>query len=118
MISRATLQRFADSPFGTFAWLDLFDEAGSRVARLPTAEDDWLDNAARVSCIPAGSYVTRRVTSPKFGETFEVTGVPGRANILFHHGNTEEDTEGCILLGSSFGANPVSLDRCAFFSLL
>lgn len=29
--------------------------------------------------------------------------VPGRSHILFHAGNTAEDTEGCILLGRGFG---------------
>lgn len=55
------------------------------------------------SCIPAGDYICRRVNSPHFGETFEVTGVPGRSLILIHWGNTEKDTLGCILLGKSHG---------------
>lgn len=32
-------------------------------------------------------------------ETFEITGVPGHSNILFHSGNFNADSEGCILLG-------------------
>jgi Family of unknown function (DUF5675) len=32
-------------------------------------------------------------------ETFEVMNVPGHTGILFHTGNTDEDSEGCILLG-------------------
>ncbi len=55
-----------------------------------------------VSCIPAGRYRCRRVRSPKFGVTFEVCDVPGRSHILFHSGNTIEDTEGCILVGEEF----------------
>ena len=104
MITRATLSRWASTPFGVFAWLDLFDATGARVARFPTAEDDWLNNAPGKSCIVAGSYLCRRKVSPKFGETFEVTGVPGRSAILFHGGNTEEDTQGCVLLGSALGS--------------
>jgi hypothetical protein len=45
------------------------------------------------------------VNSPKFGDTFEVTDVPGRSHILFHKGNLEDDSHGCILVGESF--NPV-----------
>jgi len=41
------------------------------------------------------------MTSPRFGETFEIKDVPGRSHILFHTGNTVEDTQGCILLGRS-----------------
>jgi len=30
-------------------------------------------------------------------------GVEGRSHILFHKGNTEEDTQGCILIAEQFG---------------
>jgi hypothetical protein len=107
MIARAELLRFADTPFGVFGWLDLFDEAEKRVARFPVAEDDWLHNEPGKSAILAGRYLCRRVVSPSKGETFEISGVPGRSHILFHEGNTEENTEGCVLLGTAFGALPV-----------
>lgn len=32
-------------------------------------------------------------------ETFEITGVPGHVNLLFHCGNYNEDSEGCCLVG-------------------
>jgi hypothetical protein len=32
-------------------------------------------------------------------ETFEVTGIPGHLNLLFHWGNFNENSEGCILTG-------------------
>ena len=101
---KATLYRFADTPFGTFGYLDLEDGASGVVERFAIAEDDWLDNALAISCIPAGSYVCRRRQSPKFGDTFRIENVPGRSQILFHAGNTEEDTMGCLLVGSAFGA--------------
>lgn len=63
-----------------------------------TLEDQFLS-------IPKGSWQCQRVNSPKFGVTFEVRDVPGRSHILFHRGNTEADTTGCILVGESF--NPV-----------
>lgn len=67
-----------------------------------TLEEAWRDNARRVSCIPAGRYLCRRVMSPKYGDVFEVTGVPGRDKILLHGGNVDDDTEGCILLAEKF----------------
>lgn len=67
-----------------------------------TLERPWLDNAVRKSCIPEGTYECRRVKSPKFGNTFEVTKVPGRSAILFHAGNTADDSLGCILVGHGF----------------
>ena len=38
------------------------------------------------------------LNGPKF-ETFEITGVDGHTNILFHSGNWNNDSEGCVLLG-------------------
>jgi Family of unknown function (DUF5675) len=60
-------------------------------------------NAPDVSCIPVGIYTCKRIISPKFGETFEVTGVPNRSNIEFHSGNVVEDSHGCIILGTYEG---------------
>jgi Family of unknown function (DUF5675) len=92
-----TLQRVGQSSRGTFGVL--------RVGPVPfalTLERPWVDNQPEVSCIPAGRYQCRRVRSPKFGDTFEVMDVPGRSHILFHKGNTVEDTEGCILVAEEF----------------
>lgn len=35
-------------------------------------------------------------------ETFEITDVVGHDDLLFHWGNYNKDSEGCILLGDSF----------------
>ncbi|HXT13096.1 MAG TPA: DUF5675 family protein [Candidatus Angelobacter sp.] len=37
----------------------------------------------------------------------EITGVPGRTNILFHGGNQPKNSEGCILLGA-VGKDPLT----------
>lgn len=69
-----------------------------------TLENPWLENKVRVSCIPgATQYVCTKVDSPKFGKTWQVNKVRGRTHILFHKGNTAEDTLGCIVLGSYYG---------------
>lgn len=67
-----------------------------------TLELPWRNNKRQVSSIPQGVYLCKRVLSPKFGDTFEVTGVKGRSSILFHGGNTTADTLGCILVGRGF----------------
>lgn len=68
-----------------------------------TAELPWLNNLPSKSCIPTGKYVCKRVQSPKFGDTFEITNVPKRKNILFHKGNVpKKDSKGCILIGEQF----------------
>ena len=68
-----------------------------------TVEQPWRENMQDISCIPAGRYRCVQVDSPKFGNTFEVTGVPGRTHVLFHRGNSIQDTHGCILVAEEFG---------------
>ena len=68
-----------------------------------TLERPWLDNQPNISCIPLGNYQCKRLVSPKFGRTYEVIGVSGREHILFHAGNTEKDTHGCILIAEEYG---------------
>jgi hypothetical protein len=52
------------------------------------------------SAIPYGTYPLRLTYSPKYGRNaWEVCDVPGFSGIRIHAGNTEKDTEGCLLLG-------------------
>lgn len=65
-----------------------------------TLERPWLNNQRSVSCIPTGTYHGAIQHSPRFQRDLpELLDVPGRSQILFHAGNTPEDTEGCILVG-------------------
>lgn len=68
-----------------------------------TLENPWKDNKPFISCIPADSYSGRPYDGRKYKNVFIVDGVPERSGILFHHGNFEEDTSGCILVGMSAG---------------
>jgi len=74
-----------------------------------TLEPPWRDNRQNISCIPAGDYVAKRTLARTttgglfIPETFEVSPVNHRGGILFHIGNSVKDTNGCILLGASFG---------------
>lgn len=92
-----TLLRVAGRPDGTFGVL-LWRGAPFAV----TLERPWKENRRGESCIPAGHYVCGRVDSPKFGNTWQVRNVPGRSEILFHSGNTFQDTHGCILVAENF----------------
>jgi hypothetical protein len=54
--------------------------------------------------IPPGRYRCVRTRFNRGGyDTFEVTGVVGHERVLFHLGNAEDDSEGCVLLGQRFG---------------
>lgn len=68
-----------------------------------TLEPQDRNNTKNISCIPVGQYTCQRYSSVKYPDTFEVQGVPDRSHILFHSGNTDDDTTGCILLGETLG---------------
>ena len=44
-------------------------------------------------------------------ETFEITGVAGHAGILFHAGNFNRDSEGCVLVGHTIAVDPNTGDE-------
>jgi len=97
-MKKLILKRVAENEDGTFGVL-----IDGNTPFALTLERNWLDNKPNESCIPAGEYVCKRIISPRFGKTFEVTNVPGRSHILFHTGNLEEHSKGCILIGEEFG---------------
>lgn len=69
--------------------------------------------------IPPGVYTCVRGIHQLVGmstpfETFEITNVPGHTNILIHVGNTNVDSSGCVLLGTSRSGNMILESRLAF----
>lgn len=76
-----------------------------------SVELPWRDNQRQVSCIPTGKYLCKLVNSPRFGKVYQVTGVPGRSNILIHPANVAGDVskgfktelQGCIALCGRLG---------------
>lgn len=56
------------------------------------------------TAIPEGTYDLTLEFSPRFGaETLTINNVPGFKGVRMHAGNTENDTEGCPLLGLQVG---------------
>lgn len=79
--------------------------------------EDWKVKGA--TAIPMGRY--RVVISPsnRFKRLMpELLFVPGFTGIRIHSGNTEADTEGCLLLGTSRGPDRVNDSRVAFGQFL
>lgn len=69
--------------------------------------------------IPAGTYQCVPYSGTKYKNVYLVKDVPGRSAILLHWGNTEKDTEGCILLGNRVGelnGQPAVLDSKKCFA--
>lgn len=68
----------------------------------------WMDGGKRVekvygkTAIPTGKYAACSYYWPKFGcYVVQLLRVPGFLGILMHNGTTEDNTEGCILLGKN-----------------
>lgn len=70
--------------------------------------DVWKVKGA--TAIPSTSFVGRSYiitleNSPRFGpDTLTINQVPGFVGVRMHAGNTEADTEGCVLLGQAINA--------------
>jgi hypothetical protein len=52
--------------------------------------------------IPAGHYPVKRFHGKKWQDTFEII-IPGHTAVLFHAGNTEVDSQMCVILGRRTG---------------
>lgn len=84
---------------------ELTDENGTHVCvTLEHAYDSGEGNGSYAPKLKPGTYQCvrgqHRLAKMKLPfTTFEITGVPGHTNILFHVGNYNDDSEGCILLG-------------------
>lgn len=77
-----------------------------------TLELPWLDNKKSVSCIPTGEYLISITYSSKFKRLLPLLhNVKGRSAIRIHAGNTNKDTNGCILPGENKKAGMVLNSR-------
>lgn len=115
-----TLQRTRYLPEGVFGKLMRPD--GSIF--LHTLEHAYVQGDGGITAkAPLGEYTCVRGPHRLHGmdadfETFEVTGVVGHKGILFHPGNYNRDSEGCILLGKGELAEMITDSRSAFNSFM
>ena len=98
------LERNKSTLHSTTGKLLLVDNKTNLILQLQTLERPWIFNERKVSCIPTGTYLVKRHTSPKFGQCFKIQDVKGRSDILIHSGNVVGDTLGCILVGLARGS--------------
>jgi hypothetical protein len=105
--ARADLElvRVSIAPEGAFGVI-LVDLIPTGVVTLertyPVAES--APRGAQFVKIPPGFYRCVRTAYMRGGyDSYEVTGVAGHSRLLFHAGNDELNSEGCILVGQRFG---------------
>ena len=71
------------------------------------------------TAIPAGQYKVEVTWSPRFQQMMPlVEDVPGYSGIRIHPGNTDKDTEGCILVGVTRGQDRIYQSQQAYHDLL
>lgn len=94
------LQRHQLKSTGIFGSLASADEIVA-----VTLEHAFQNGDLWLPAIPEGVYTCQRGMHQLEGmkepfETFEIMNVPGHTGILFHVGNYNRDSSGCVLLGS------------------
>ena len=93
-----TVAVLKDGAFSVLKWQENENEDGRPFA---VSVERTFDDGRPV--IGAGEYVCKRDFYNKGGyATFEIL-VEGHTRILFHKGNVEEDSLGCVIVAESFG---------------
>jgi len=78
-----------------------------------TYAHDWMPKVPRgVYTCQRGPHRLKNMTEDF--ETFEITGVVGHSNILFHPGNYNDDSEGCVLVGQAVSGNMITESKITF----
>ena len=101
----------------------LTDEKGDRIC--DTLEPTWRNykggelKVPKKSAVPEGTYRVVVTKSWKFGKYLPLlVGVPGFEGIRIHSGNTNKDTDGCILVGQNLEKGKVLMSRMTLERLM
>ena len=116
-----TLTRIAKRADYTIGRLE--DENGVKIC--DTLEPTWRNykggelKVPRKSAVPEGTYPVVVTKSKKFGKYLPLlVGVPGFEGIRIHSGNTNKDTDGCILVGQNLEKGKVLMSRITLERLM
>lgn len=86
-----------------------------------TCEDEIRPAGQKVygeTAIPAGTYDIHMTYSPKYKRVMPlIVDVPGFEGIRIHTGNSDDDTNGCLLVGYGRTPSSITQSRDAFAGL-
>ena len=85
--------------------------------RCYTLEKPWWWNEQLVSCVPNGRYPGTLRYDKSDGWRIQLVGVPNRTGVQIHVGNYPSQTQGCVLVGTSYGVNKVFNSVAAYAKL-
>jgi len=98
----------------------LTDTDGNQVAvTLEHAFDSGNGDGTYAPKIPNGVYTCQRSQHRLEGmdhdfTTFQIMNVPNHTNILFHWGNYNQDSDGCVLLGNERNGDMIMNSKVTF----
>lgn len=100
-VVKAELLRLKEGDKQTIGQLTV-KEDGKTVYKGCTIELPNKHNQRNISSIPEGKYTIQEEFHDILGSVVRVHNVPNRDGILFHEGNYNTNTKGCILVGQEF----------------
>lgn len=105
------LVRHVYSDMGIFG--ELYDEANNKIAvTLEHAYNKTPKTPPGTYTCVRGAHRLHNMVDPF--DTFEIEGVVGHDNILFHWGNFNKDSDGCVLLGEARVGDMITLSKLTF----
>ena len=103
---------------GHFTCYTLEDKDRDLVQTMKAADIATIKVYAKTA-IPSGRYQVVITYSNRFKKDLPLLlNVPGYEGVRIHSGNTDKDTEGCILVGNTQSTNWVGESRAAMLSLM
>jgi hypothetical protein len=112
------LQRIDSNVFGVFG--SLLSDDGAEICKTLEHAYPKIDSrgVSYFAKLPTGNFrCSRGLHRLRQGDpfdTFEVLDVPGHTGILFHPGNYNRDSDGCVLLGEAISDNALVRSAKAF----